>query len=56
MTDKRKPWTVRMPEDLLNWLRIQAAKQTIKEGRNVSLNEFIVGVLEKFYLDKRGGK
>ena len=53
MGDKRKAWTVRMPGDLLKWLREQAARATIREGRNVSLNEFIVGVLERFRREKK---
>ena len=43
----RKSWTIRLPETLLTWLREQAAKQTILENRNVSMNEYVVGVLEK---------
>ena len=49
---KWKPWTVRMPGDLLKWLREQAARATIAEGGSVSMNEFIVRILEKFRREK----
>jgi len=42
-----------MPGGLLNWLREQAARATIAEGRSVSMNEFIVGVLERFRRNKK---
>lgn len=50
---KWKPWTVRMPKKLLDWLREQAARETIRQGKSVSMNEFIVGVLDRFKKDKK---
>jgi len=48
----RKSWTIRLPETLLTWLREQAAKQTILENRNVSMNEYVVGALGKIRDEK----
>ena len=45
--ERLKTWTFRMPEALLDKLRIRAAKRTIIEGRNVSLNEVAVQALSE---------
>jgi hypothetical protein len=45
--DKLKPWTIRMPDEVLDWLRIKAAKETIERNRNVSMNTVAVDILMK---------
>lgn len=42
-----KPWTVRIPEELLNWIRKKAAEETIKQNQQVSMNTVIVDILAK---------
>lgn len=42
-----KQWTIRMPEELLTWLRERAAKETIKRDRNVSMNTLAVDIIMK---------
>ena len=44
---KMKPWTVRMPEAILDWLREKAALETIRQKRQVSMNTVIVEILTK---------
>jgi len=45
--DDLKQWTIRMPEELLTWLRERAAKETIKRDRNVSMNTLAVDIIMK---------
>ena len=53
---KRKAWTVRMPEELLEWGRIKAAKETIKRNEIVSINTVFVEILTKaMEADKKKG-
>jgi predicted DNA-binding protein len=40
-----KAWSIRMPDELLEWLREKAAKETIKRKRNVSINSIMVEIL-----------
>jgi hypothetical protein len=42
---KVKAWSIRMPEELLEWLREKAALETIKKKRNVSINAIMVEIL-----------
>ncbi len=39
--------TVRMPKDLLTWLRRKAALEIIERDRSVSINSIIVRVLRR---------
>jgi hypothetical protein len=36
-----------MPEEVLDWLRVKAAKETIERNRNVSMNTVAVDILTK---------
>ena len=56
--DKLKPWTIRMPDEVLDWLRVKAAKETIERNRNVSMNTVAVDILMKAMRadKKKGGK
>jgi len=40
-----KQWTFRMPDDLLEWLRIKAAQETIRRKTVVSMNALVVEIL-----------
>jgi len=42
-----KPWTIRMPDEVLDWLREKAARETIKQNRNVSMNTVAIDILMK---------
>lgn len=42
-----KSVSIRMPEDLLDWLRKRAARETIKTGNQYSINTFVVNVLKR---------
>ena len=42
-----KPWTVRMPDEVLEWVRERAAMESIKKKKNVSMNTIAVEVLTK---------
>jgi hypothetical protein len=47
-----------MPDEVLDWLRVKAARETIKRNRNVSMNTVAVDVLMKAMRadKKKGGK
>lgn len=52
-----KAWSIRMPEELLDWLREKAARETIKERRNISINTIMVDILSAaMKADKKGGE
>ena len=52
-----KPWTVRMPDEVLEWIRERAAMESIKRKKNVSMNSYIVEVLTKLMeKDRKGGR
>ena len=52
-----KPWTIRMPYEVLDWLRVKAAKETIKQNRNISMNTVAVDILMKaMRTDKKKGE
>ena len=42
-----KPWTIRMPDEILEWLRERAAMESIRKKKNVSMNTIAVEVLTK---------
>ncbi len=42
-----KSVSIRMPEDLLQWLRRKAAEETIKQDKQVSINSLVLSILEK---------
>ena len=42
-----KPFTLRVPEDILTWLREKAALGTIKADRRVSMNTLALEILTK---------
>ena len=51
-----KPWTVRLPQEVLDWLRIKAAKETIRQNKSVSMNRLTVDILTKaMKADKKKG-
>ena len=50
-----KSWSIRMPEELLEWLREKAALDTIEKKRNVSINAVMVEILSgAMEADKKG--
>jgi hypothetical protein len=40
-----KAITIRMPDELLQWLRNKAAKETIRQDKQVSMNTLAVEIL-----------
>ena len=42
-----KPWTIRIPEEVHDWIREKAARETIKQKKNVSMNTTAVKILSK---------
>ena len=42
-----KAWTVRMPEELFEWIMEKAAKETIARKKKVSMNALTVDILMK---------
>ncbi len=50
-----KPWTVRIPEELLNWIRKKAAEETIKQNQQVSMNSVIVDIVAKAKAEEEKG-
>ena len=42
-----KPWALRMPEEMIDWLREKAAWETIKRKKQVSMNTVAVEILAK---------
>lgn len=52
-----KAWSIRMPDELLEWLREKAARETIKRKRNVSINTIMVEILSAAMKnDRKGGE
>jgi len=45
--DKVKQWTIRMPEEVLEWLREKAAMETIRRKKQVSMNTLVVEILDR---------
>ena len=51
-----KPWTIRIPDELLAWIREKAARETIKRKKVVSMNTIMVEILTRsMRADKKGG-
>ena len=51
-----KAITIRMPDELLDWLRERAARETIKHKKQVSMNTLAVEILTKaMQADKKKG-
>ncbi len=51
-----KQWTFRMPEELMEWLREKAARETIRQKKSVSMNALAVEILTKaMERDKKKG-
>jgi len=52
-----KAWTIRMPQEILEWGRQKAAKETLKRNEVVSMNAVFVEILTKAMEDdrKKGG-
>ena len=42
-----KPWTIRIPDELLAWIRQKAARETIRQNKQVSMNTVIVEILTR---------
>jgi hypothetical protein len=57
-----KPWLIRFPDELFEWIRVTAAERTIQEKRNVSMNALVIDTLTKAMKgeikrkQKKGGK
>ncbi|HVO83180.1 MAG TPA: hypothetical protein VMU60_02025 [Syntrophobacteria bacterium] len=51
-----KAWTVRIPEELMEWLREKAARETIRRKISFSMNALAVEILTKaMEADRKGG-
>jgi hypothetical protein len=51
-----KQWTIRVPLDLLEWVRVRAAKETIRQKKVVSMNSVFLEILTKaMEADKKKG-
>ena len=42
-----KAWTIRMPIEIIDWLREKAARETIKRKKSFSMNALAVEILSK---------
>ena len=42
-----KQWTIRVPQEILEWIREKAAKETIKHKKVISMNAVFVEILTK---------
>ena len=42
-----KQWTIRVPLEVLEWVREKAAKETIKQKKVVSMNTVFLEILTK---------
>lgn len=51
-----KPYTIRMPDELLDWIREKAARETIKRKKQVSMNTLVVEILTRSMKADRKGK
>ena len=54
-----KAWTVRLPLDVLEWLRVVAAEEQIKRRKIVSMNTLAIEIFQeamKKDLKKKEGK
>ena len=53
-----KQWTIRMPEELFEWIMEKAARETIARKKRVSMNALTVEILMKAMRAdrKKGGR
>ena len=45
--DQVKAWTIRIPAELMQWIREKSAMATIKEQKQVSMNSIAIEILTK---------
>ena len=51
-----KSWTIRLPEEVYDWVREKAAMESIRLKKNKSMNSIAVEILsEAMERDKEGG-
>ena len=48
-------WTIRTPKELMEWLRMEAARETLRRKKTVSMNKLATEILAKA-MEKRRGK
>ena len=48
-------WTIRTPRELMEWLRMEAARETLRRKKTVSMNKLATEILAKA-MEKRKGK
>jgi len=54
-----KSWTMRLPADVLEWLKIHAAEETIRRRDIVSMNTLMIEIFREAMrkdLKRKGGK
>ena len=53
-----KPWTIRIPRELFDWVREKAARETIRRNERVSMNTLAIEILTRAMKadKKKGGK
>ena len=51
-------WTLRTPRELMEWLRMEAARETLRRKETISMNKLAVEVLSKAMerAKKKGGE
>jgi hypothetical protein len=40
-------WTIRTPKELMEWLRMEAARETLRRKKTVSMNKLAMEILAK---------
>ncbi|MEJ2724118.1 MAG: hypothetical protein P8175_05625 [Deltaproteobacteria bacterium] len=51
-----KSWSLRIPEQVYDWVRAKAARETIRQNKFVSMNRLAVEILAKaMEADKKEG-
>ena len=51
-----KAWTIRIPDEVLDWVREKAANETIKQKKSISMNTVAIETLTKaMKADKKRG-
>jgi hypothetical protein len=54
--DNMAVMSIRMPDELASWLRQKAAKETIKQDKQMSINSLVVKILTRaMKADKKKG-
>ena len=48
-------WTLRTPKALMEWLRMEAARETLRRKKTISMNKLAVEILSK-EMEKRKKK